>query len=218
MASHRTHSIGYPPKPTSFEMDIDNISVSSSDDDDDEVSRTHSRSAFFQSFPRGVSAQRPLISFVTNKWDTSRSSRGRSSSSASSTSYDWHRVPWLGFIASIVMAPKLRRYLVVYAILLMFAYIGWEAVLQPMIEEHEDILTSLNVVTMEEVGGWFGTNVRPEFVDVMPMKTLDPALLPGPERIPGHKSSRRLVIVGDVHGCQDECKSICPIERDAVQY
>ena len=104
------------------------------------------------------------------------------------------------------MAPKFRRYLVVYAILLMFAYTGWEAVLQPMIKEHEEILTSLNADTLEKVGGWFGTNVRPEFVDVVPMKTLDPALLPSPERTKGHKSSRRLVIVGDVHGCQDECK------------
>lgn len=84
-----------------------------------------------------------------------------------------------------------------------------------MIKEHEEILTSLNADTLEKMGGWFGTNVRPEFVDVVPMRTLDPALLPSPERTKGHKSSRRLVIVGDVHGCQDECKSICPIERHA---
>ncbi|RAO68759.1 uncharacterized protein BHQ10_004771 [Talaromyces amestolkiae] len=206
MARDRTHSFGYPPKPTSFEMDMDNITVSSSSDDDDAIN-PHSRNAF-QSFPRGGSTQRPLISFVTNKWETSRSSRGRSSSSDSSASYDWHRVPWLGFIASIVMAPKFRRYLVVYAILLVFAYTGWEAVLQPMIKEHEEILTALNVDTLEKVGGWFGTNVRPEFVDVVPMKTLDPTLLPSPERIQSLKSSRRLVIVGDVHGCQDELEKL----------
>lgn len=204
MARDVMHSIGYPPEPTSFEIDMDNLSVSSSDDDD-EVINTRSRSAFFQSFPQDISAQRPLISFVTNKWDTSHSSRGRSSSSASSTSFDWHRVPLLGFIVSVVMAPKFRRYLVVYAILLMSAYTGWEAVLQPMIKEHEDILTSLNVDTLEKVGGWFGTNVRPEFVDVVSMRTLNPALLPSLEKKQG-KSSRRLVIVGDVHGCKDECK------------
>jgi hypothetical protein len=205
MARDRTHSTGYPPKPTSFELDVDNLSVSSSDEDD-EITNNHSRSAFFQSFPRGIAAQRPLISFVTNKWDTSRSSRDRSSSSASSASIDWHRVPWFGFIVSIIMAPKFRRYLVVYAILLMFAYTGWEAVLHPMMKEHESILTSLSADTLEKVGGWFGTNVRPEFFDVVPMRTLDPALLPSLERQQGDKSSRRLVIVGDVHGCQDECK------------
>lgn len=88
----------------------------------------------------------------------------------------------------------------------MFAYTGWEAVLQPMMKEHEIILTSLSADTLEEVGGWFGTNVRPEFFDVVPMKTLDPALLPSLERQRGDNLSRRLVIVGDVHGCQDECK------------
>lgn len=207
MARDRTHSIGYPPRPINFELDIDSLSVSSSDDDNEETIKTHSQGAFFQSFPRGSSAQRPLISFVTNKWETSQSSRGRSSSSTSSASYDWHRATWLGFIASIIMAPKFRRYLFVYAILLMFAFTGWESVVQPMMKEHEDILTSLNVDTLEKVGGWFGTNVRPEFVDVVPMRTLDPAFLPSPEMMQGHKSSRRLIIVGDVHGCQDECKS-----------
>ncbi|EED17619.1 Ser/Thr protein phosphatase family [Talaromyces stipitatus ATCC 10500] len=200
----RTQSVSFLSKPTGFEMDMDNLSVSSSSDDDNDET-VHSQSGFFKSFPQG-GAQRPLINFVKNKWET-RASRPRSTSTSSAASLDWYRVPGLGFIASIVMAPKFRRYMVVYAILLMFAFTGWETVLQPMMKEHEDILASLNVDTLEKVGGWFGTNVRPEFVDVLPMRTLNPALLPSFEEKKG-RSSRRLVIVGDVHGCQDELEKL----------
>lgn len=47
--------------------------------------------------------------------------------------------------------------------------------------------------------GYFGTNILPEFVGMTHLKTLDEALAPRS----GNK--RRLIIVGDVHGCVDEC-------------
>lgn len=106
----------------------------------------------------------------------------------------------------IVSAPKLRRYLITYAILLLSAYVGWETILRPKIQEYEDLTTSLDTVTMQRVGGWFGTNVRPEFADIVPMRSLDPGLLPSFEKQEKSKSGRRLVIIGDVHGSQDECE------------
>lgn len=48
--------------------------------------------------------------------------------------------------------------------------------------------------------GWFGENMRPEFLDMVQMKMLDQDL------VPARKDRKRLVIIGDVHGCSDERK------------
>lgn len=41
------------------------------------------------------------------------------------------------------------------------------------------------------------------------IRTLDPDLVPGDmARVdPGRTSRKRLILVGDVHGCKDECKN-----------
>lgn len=46
----------------------------------------------------------------------------------------------------------------------------------------------------------YGTNVRPIFKDMIHIKTLDEKYLP--------VGNRRLVIVGDVHGCVKELKAL----------
>ena len=46
--------------------------------------------------------------------------------------------------------------------------------------------------------GWFGGNMRPGFLDMVHLGTLDEKLLPGQE------DNRRLIVIGDVHGCNDE--------------
>ena len=47
--------------------------------------------------------------------------------------------------------------------------------------------------------GYFGTNMLPEFVGITQVKTLDTYF------VPGSRDSRRLIFIGDVHGCRDEC-------------
>jgi hypothetical protein len=102
--------------------------------------------------------------------------------------------------------------MLVYAVLVMFAYIGWDVFLQPMLQERKVIIESLDVAAMEKVGGWYGTNLRPEFAEIVSMRTLSPDFLPRLEKNTRHKSGqRRLVIVGDVHGCQDECKLLAAL-------
>ncbi|OKL63996.1 hypothetical protein UA08_00658 [Talaromyces atroroseus] len=193
--------------PRSLDLNMDNISVSSSNDD--ETLHSPSQNAFFQSFPRGISPKYPLINYVTNKWDTSRSSRGRSLSTTSNTSFDRHRYSWMAFILSIVTAPRFRRYMVVYAVLVVFAYVGWDFFLQPMLEERKVIIESLDVAAMDKVGGWYGTNLRPEFADIVTMRTLSPDFLPRLEKSSRRQSGRRrLLIVGDVHGCQYELERL----------
>jgi hypothetical protein len=49
----------------------------------------------------------------------------------------------------------------------------------------------------------------PRFEDLILIQTLDPELVPtdlaGEDA--GSKNKKRLVIVGDVHGCKEECES-----------
>ena len=52
----------------------------------------------------------------------------------------------------------------------------------------------------EKKGNKFGTNVRPSFTDMLHVKTLSDHLIPGHEY-----GDRRLIIIGDIHGCKHEC-------------
>ena len=42
--------------------------------------------------------------------------------------------------------------------------------------------------------------MRPEFLDMIQVKTLDQDL------VPAREDQRRLIVIGDVHGCSDERK------------
>jgi hypothetical protein len=48
--------------------------------------------------------------------------------------------------------------------------------------------------------GGFGINVRPEFAGLLQVQYLDSKLVPGAT----HGSPKRLIVVGDVHGCKAE--------------
>lgn len=182
-------------------VNADNLAVSRSDDDEMKTpQRGNGRTAFFQSFPRSL-GQRPLIDYVKDTWDSSRS-RPRANSASSSRSSTG--TP-LRFFLSMISAPKFRRYVLVYVVLVASFYIGWSTFLQPILEERAGLVRALDLETMKQVGGWFGTNTRPVFADVVPIRNLDPVLVPASKQ--GDSSDvqqRRLVFVGDVHGCKDE--------------
>lgn len=73
------------------------------------------------------------------------------------------------------------------------------------------------------LGGGFGMNMRAEFGGMVHLRSLDLGEGEGGDydregrggteagaannHVYGNKSKRRLVVVGDVHGCIDECKS-----------
>lgn len=174
------------------ELSFNPYDIDSSDESDDGIHPTVS------SYPQ--SRQRPLIDYVKNEWQTNPKYRDISNSPSPD------RLPeGLLILVSIVTAPKFRRYIIVYFVLLLSCWMTWKGILGPQIAEHTALLRSLDTETMKRVGGWYGTNVMPKFSDIIHMKTLDPSLLPGDEPLePGDKNRRRLIIVGDVHGCKDE--------------
>ncbi|KAF9894553.1 hypothetical protein FE257_006438 [Aspergillus nanangensis] len=148
----------------------------------------------------------PLIDYVRNEWQTnakyahlpSTGDRRRSESPR-----------WIQMIMSIVTAPRFRRYVLVYMSLFLAAVLGWTFLLSPQLQEHASLLRALDPQVKQEVGGWFGTNALPSFDDIVQLRTLDPALLPSHAvDQTGEAIPRRLIVIGDVHGCKVELEKL----------
>ncbi|KAJ5836660.1 hypothetical protein N7447_002686 [Penicillium robsamsonii] len=145
---------------------------------------------------------RPLIDSARNGWQ-SRDIGGlqRGSSSAD----DIKSPGWSQMALSVASAPRFRRCVMIYAALFIFVCIGWR-MLSSRIQEQNSLLHSLDPTSKTERIGLFGANSPPQFDGLIQMHTLDPDLVPGDlVGVDAEKSSRkRLIIVGDVHGCKEE--------------
>lgn len=79
--------------------------------------------------------------------------------------------------------------------------------LHPRLQERDNLLHSLDPNSKTKAGGWFGTNSLPRFDDLTQVRSLDPSLVPVAQvegDYTGLRSQRRLVVIGDVHGCKEE--------------
>ena len=144
----------------------------------------HSARAYQAPQPR-----RPLVDLIRNEWRNSPYS-----SDSSSPSYHGNSTPnWIQVLA----APRFRRYLLVLLAILSLIWGNWHYWAADQWKEHQLLGESLKE-RMRTGGGWFGENMRPEFLDMVHVTTLDQAL------IPQKGDGKRLIVVGDVHGCHDE--------------
>lgn len=133
--------------------------------------------------------RRPLINYVNNNW--------RSSSTMSDSSHNEYGAPSAG---QILAAPRIRRILyIVLTFLLVIWY--WGSWSKPSWDENRAIEKAL-AGRKSANGQFFGTNLRPDFVGMKHTDYLDKDLIPGTGR------KERLIIVGDVHGCYDECMKL----------
>ncbi|KAH8423472.1 putative serine/threonine-protein phosphatase [Aspergillus melleus] len=148
---------------------------------------------------------RPLIDYVRNEWQMGT----KYSHLPTSTSERPESPRWVQMITSIVTAPRFRRYVVVYLTLLISCFVGWKFVLSPRLEEHSALLRSLDPNVKDEVGGWFGANALPTFDNIVQLRDLDPSYLPAEKAAePNQLNQRRLIMIGDVHGCKEELETL----------
>ncbi|KAL5334370.1 Metallo-dependent phosphatase-like protein [Aspergillus crustosus] len=149
---------------------------------------------------------RPLFDYVRDGWQN----KGAKYTSLNLSASDRSDSPkWVQMIHSIVTAPRFRRYVVVYLSLVVACWVGWKYVLFPRLQENSAVLESLDPKQKGKVGGWFGTNALPELEGVVQLRDLNPALLPAslaPED--DQPSERRLIVIGDVHGCKVELENL----------
>ncbi|KAJ5182801.1 hypothetical protein N7492_000417 [Penicillium capsulatum] len=145
---------------------------------------------------------RPLFESVRNGWQSHASAYLPLPSDETQKSPRWLQIAW-----SVVSAPRFRRYVVVYLTLFLLGWAGWGLLIHPRIKERGALLRSLDPSSKDEVGGWFGTNSPPKFEGLIQLQTLDAQLVPGAAAEGAEaksKSRRRLIVVGDVHGCKEE--------------
>ena len=107
--------------------------------------------------------------------------------------------------------------MLLYAIMVVVCWVGWFRYIGPQIEESNLYKDSLEE-RMKNQKGWFGANQRVSFDGMRQIGAVDRRLVPGSE-VPGVEG-RRLIIVGDIHGCIDERKHLLPFTlcSPTIQY
>lgn len=127
---------------------------------------------------------------------------------SSSPADDINSPGWSQMALSVASAPRFRRLVLIYIALFIFAWIGWRMLLSPRLQDQNFLLHSLHPTSKTDTGWWFGVNSSPQSGGLVQIRTLNPDLVPGDlAGVKAGKSSRkRLIIVGDVHGCKEECK------------
>lgn len=121
--------------------------------------------------------------------------------------YDWHQSPWLASIISMLLMRRVRRSVLGCAAVFMLVYMAAEYyMLAPTIQEYPMIIEPLDLNILGALSDWAVPNKRPEFTDFLTMETLDPALLPDHKPNRFSFRHRRLIFIGDVHGCFEERK------------
>ncbi|KAI4256299.1 MAG: hypothetical protein LQ352_002133 [Teloschistes flavicans] len=142
---------------------------------------THSAYAYY--YPQ---RRRPLIDLVSNQWRTAASSP----SSPTAPSF-----------SQLVSAPKFRRYLLIILLVFILPWFSWTRYGRPRWEERRLLNNALDE-SLRAGSVWYGLNMRPAFLDMTQLQTLESNQLPRSAR------ERRLIFIGNVHGCQDELKAL----------
>lgn len=135
---------------------------------------------------RTASHRMPLVESIQNEWHTRSQARVHSGPD--------ENVP---NPRQVLPAPKLGRWDLLCLILFCLLWANWKWWARA--KWHEHILIRNVVIGKFKPG--YSTNMRPEFLNMILLKDLD--------HVPDRERSR-LIIIGDVHGCIDECEfSVC---------
>ncbi|MCJ1388556.1 hypothetical protein MMC18_001403 [Xylographa bjoerkii] len=139
---------------------------------------------------------RPLVSQVRNDW---RTDPRYGQSYSPPPDGDEYGPP---DCIQIMSAKKFRRVVGLLLLSLILFCIAWAWWLGPKLSEHLMLKGSLDT-RIKASKGWFGANMRPKFAGMVQLEHLDANLVPT-----GGRDRKRLIVVGDVHGCKDELSDL----------
>lgn len=138
----------------------------------------------------------PLVNLIRNGWQ-----RDSPNSSLPDIMKDPHS-NWPTLLR-FLSAPRPRRWAILLLTSCIVLWIYWSRQGADVAEawnEHRIIHNAVSGRRKSDLG-WFGTNMLPEFVGMAHLKQLENDL------VPRAGNDRRLIFVGDVHGCHDERKT-----------
>lgn len=162
-----------------------------------------------------AAADTPLINLVTNEW--MKSSPGYSDLLEKEEYYEEDE-----YGTPIIPKTKGRRFyfwparldsrttircLAIYVILLFACFSYWKGWLKRDASEEDLLDASLYRASLP--GHQSGTNAQPALTDMIHLRYLDSQYVPGAS----HASKKRLIVVGDVHGCRHERESFLASEQ-----
>jgi len=175
-------------------------------DSDLERQQLHHQQRLFEARNRYHQQSKPLIHYVTNEWQNQENPHYRDYHDDHSDDEFGYPIPpkepWLPDevvkqLPSFHIPRRVQRWLLIYFIFLMLCWFVWLFWIEPTIEDNQRL--DLAFATAEKKGNKFGSNIKPNFIDMPQVETLPEHLIPGPGR-----TDRRLIFIGDVHGCKDE--------------
>jgi hypothetical protein len=108
---------------------------------------------------------------------------------------------WYDAVAAVVKAPKFRRLALYLFSISAIGLVLWSKIIWPWIEEERAAWHTFQTYAVNVTEPLYGTNVRPHLGGIIQSQELDSAYLPGG---PKAKKQRRLVFIGDIHGCKKE--------------
>lgn len=104
-----------------------------------------------------------------------------------------------------LLASKIHRVYLIATIILLAAFTGWQMMFSGLSDKQATLVSLLDPQSKNESEKLPGTSALLGFQNLV--QSLDPKLLPGEEiRAASSRGRKRLVFIGDVHGCKDECK------------
>ena len=154
---------------------------------------TYKSYPFPQDRPSGP--EKPLVSYVKNDW---RYRDPRHTQKPLPREEEICPEGW----SDILCSHACKRWMVLYLLIMIVVWIWWFNYYGPRYVENNFLRESLNARSKSQTGH-FGMNKRVSFAGLTQLSQLDRRLVPGSE-VKGAKK-RRLVVVGDIHGCIEEC-------------
>ena len=139
--------------------------------------------------------QRPLVEQVSNNWESEKSAYFRNSDDGEDEG------PWPNRARDAVASRRFRRIVLVLFLFVGLAFWTWSWYIRPRLEEKWELKEGFLTIG----NGTFGLAKGGDF-DGTRVQYLDAQLVPGGDADPEGK--RRLIFIGDIHGCAHELKKL----------